>query len=296
MARKQAKGDGARRKKSPSPSRAAPLPLYGIEHATAYHFRTIVQAFRQLAGVIDELADEVGKLRGHEAAAREAIDLLRRHETIKTAVLFNIMAQTAPKDWPGANEGVAIGMCEGQVVTFGTPEGADGMGQPANLREVVQPLNENVDYWLSLYDNGQFSDVSVMLHGLASAVRTARPLQMRDLPLQARRVMDHVGELAEDQLQAGSVPGVDEPSQALVLAPRKQKKSKRGRRRVSAREETRRREILARWEQAKGAGVSRKEFCRDWNKMHGGEQLTLRRLENTQDWARQRKLREHNAG
>jgi len=81
-------------------------------------------------------------------------------------------------------------------------------------------------------------------------------------------------------------------------APAKQSPaSRRGRPKVSDQEAARRRRIIAAWERAKAAGVSRKEFCNDFSEQHASQgRLTPQKLENIQDWARQRALRKDSTG
>lgn len=62
------------------------------------------------------------------------------------------------------------------------------------------------------------------------------------------------------------------------------KARRRGRKKVSEDEEERRRDILKQWEQAREAGVSRKDFCDD-------SKITTNDLENYQRWAQQRENR-----
>jgi hypothetical protein len=98
---------------------------------------------------------------------------------------------------------------------------------------------------------------------------------------------DEVGAEAQSRgtkplVSAGEAPSAREPrgeEGAQVEAVLKRRKV--GRKKLPAKEEQRRRGILGRWEQASGAGISRKRFCDD-------ERITVKDLENYQRWAQQR--------
>ena len=70
-----------------------------------------------------------------------------------------------------------------------------------------------------------------------------------------------------------------------------------GRPKVLPRDAKRRLAVLQAWTEAKDAGVSRRDFCEDWNENHPRDKpLTVKDLETFADWARQREIREDGAG
>lgn len=171
-------------------------------HMTAYLLRRIIEGLQREAARIEALANAVGELKGPDAKARTLIDKLRNRETLKTAILFKIMAQTPQQEWPRASEGISIGEYRGHIVTCTLPQQPTGEYSVIDVPEVVQRLDGNVDYWLSLYDQGLFQDLAIVLHGLASEVRTAMPFDWPGLNGGVKRAMERLRDLAQSQIQA----------------------------------------------------------------------------------------------
>jgi len=72
-----------------------------------------------------------------------------------------------------------------------------------------------------------------------------------------------------------------QPSEDENAPPQRSRQGRRGRKNLPAKQSKRRMEILEHWERAGEAGVTRKRFCED-------EGITIKELENCQDWLRQR--------
>ena len=65
-----------------------------------------------------------------------------------------------------------------------------------------------------------------------------------------------------------------------------------GRKKLSPEKEQYRREVLESWERASGAGISREQFCSDWNLEHPDEDdIAPKDIENFQRWKQQRENR-----
>jgi len=84
-----------------------------------------------------------------------------------------------------------------------------------------------------------------------------------------------------------------EDKNATQQRSRQGRRGKRGRPRFSIKEAKRLQAILDAWQKASGARVSRRQFVTDWNELHPDRKsITVKDLEDIQDWKRKRELRE----